>query len=153
MIFTILNIIGSIFSIVGGIITLKGYSNKKYISILFVILLILSVISSISFIKYKKVTDEQLDYENRKQKAKIEAQNILSSFPTYISTFEPGENEGIIKATYIFLEDNQTIWPLYYEDFRKEYQSFFINNTSEKSNEQLKNGAEGAIQLLKSIAK
>ena len=92
---TIISVASSILSIAGFILSIKRNDSIRN-RIFYFLIIILTVTTSYLYTQYKQVTDEQLNIERRKQEIKNEARNILASSPTYISYWDPGENEGYI---------------------------------------------------------
>ncbi|WP_320018480.1 hypothetical protein [Labilibaculum manganireducens] len=117
----LLSSLGSLASITGLIITIKKEENggKKRNIVLFGIIFLLAVSTSILSYSYSKVTNERLKIESRKEAFKTEAKGLLKSAPSYISHYEPGENEGFIYGLLILLESNKDIYPETYNSYKK----------------------------------
>ena len=152
---TIINVSASILSIYFFILSIK---NKDSIisKFWYIFIIILTIFTAYSYAQYKQVTDEQLNIEKRKQEIKNEAKNILDSSPTYISYWEPGENEGLLYSTLGLLERNRDIYPEMYEVY-KENVIHKINNANDeedfsKKRKQLEIAGASALQLIKALA-
>ena len=152
---TIISIASSILSIAGFILSIKRNDSIRN-KIFYFLIIILTVTTSYLYTQYKQVTDEQLNIERRKQEIKNEARNILASSPTYISYWDPGENEGLLYSTLGLLERNRDIYPEMYEVY-KENVMHKINKANDeddlsKKREQLEIAGASALQLLKTLA-
>lgn len=152
---TIINVSASILSIYFFILSIK---NKDSIisKFWYIFIIILTIFTAYSYAQYKQVTDEQLNIEKRKQEIKNEAKNILDSSPTYISYWEPGENEGLLYSTLGLLERNRDIYPEMYKVY-KENVMHKINKANEeddfsKKREQLEMAGASALQIIKTLA-
>lgn len=151
----IISLTSSILSIVGFFLSRKF----KYIlinKIMYFFLFILTVATGYLYTQYKQLTDEQLNIEKRKDEIRNEAKNILDSSPTYISYWEPGENEGLLYSTLGLLERNRDIYPEMYEVY-KENVIHKINNANDeedfsKKRKQLEIAGASALQLIKALA-
>ena len=157
IVYTIICVLGSVASVAGFIMSINNEKKQNMINrSLYVIIFALSIFAAISYYKYKAETDKQLDFELRKQKAQIEAQAILNSFPVYISHFEPGANEGILYSALFFLEKNKTLWPDTYDSFRTNVEQTIDTYNKESDwtarNELMESAANQAVRVLKSIA-
>lgn len=149
---TIISVAASILSIIGFILSIKckdSIINK----ICYILIIILTVAL---YTQYKHVTDEQLSIERRKQEIKHEAKKILDSSPTYISYWDPGENEGLLYSTLGLLERNRDIYPEMYELYKENvlHKINKANNEDDlsKRREQLEIAGSSALQLLKTLA-
>ncbi len=152
---TIISVASSILSIAGFILSIKRNDSIRN-RIFYFLIIILTVTTSYLYTQYKQVTDEQLNIERRKQEIKNEARNILASSPTYISYWDPGENEGLLYSTLGLLERNRDIYPEMYEVY-KENVMHKINKANDeddqsKKREQLEIAGASALQLLKTLA-
>ena len=152
---TIISVASSILSIAGFILSIKRNDSIRN-RIFYFLIIILTVTTSYLYTQYKQVTDEQLNIERRKQEIKNEARNILASSPTYISYWDPGENEGLLYSTLGLLERNRDIYPEMYEVY-KENVIHKINKANDeddlsKKREQLEIAGASALQLLKTLA-
>ena len=152
---TIISVASSILSIAGFFLSIKRNDSIRN-RIFYFLIIILTVTTSYLYTQYKQVTDEQLNIERRKQKIKNEARNILASSPTYISYWDPGENEGLLYSTLGLLERNRDIYPEMYEVY-KENVMHKINKANDeddlsKKREQLEIAGASALQLLKTLA-
>ena len=152
---TIISVASSILSIAGFILSIKRNDSIRN-RIFYFLIITLTVTTSYLYTQYKQVTDEQLNIERRKQEIKNEARNILASSPTYISYWDPGENEGLLYSTLGLLERNRDIYPEMYEVY-KENVMHKINKANDeddqsKKREQLEIAGASALQLLKTLA-
>ena len=152
---TIISVASSILSIAGFILSIKRNDSIRN-RIFYFLIIILTVTTSYLYTQYKQVTDEQLNIERRKQEIKNEARNILASSPTYISYWDPEENEGLLYSTLGLLERNRDIYPEMYEVY-KENVMHKINKANDeddlsKKREQLEIAGASALQLLKTLA-
>ena len=152
---TIISVASSILSIAGFILSIKRNDSTRN-RIFYFLIITLTVTTSYLYTQYKQVTDEQLNIERRKQEIKNEARNILVSSPTYISYWDPGENEGLLYSTLGLLERNRDIYPEMYEVY-KENVIHKINKANDeddlsKKREQLEIAGASALQLLKTLA-
>ena len=152
---TIISVASSILSIAGFILSIKRNDSIRN-RIFYFLIIILTVTTSYLYTQYKQVTDEQLNIERRKLEIKNEARNILASSPTYISYWDPGENEGLLYSTLGLLERNRDIYPEMYEVY-KENVMHKINKANDeddlsKKREQLEIAGASALQLLKTLA-
>lgn len=152
---TIISVASSILSIAGFILSIKRNDSRRN-RIFYFLIIILTVMTSYLYTQYKQVTDEQLNIERRKQEIKNEARNILNSSPTYISYWDPGENEGLLYSTLGLLERNRDIYPEMYEVY-KENVMHKINKANDendlsKKREQLEIAGASALRLLKTLA-
>ena len=152
---TIISVASSILSIAGFILSIKRNDSTRN-RIFYFLIITLTVTTSYLYTQYKQVTDEQLNIERRKQEIKNEARNILASSPTYISYWDPGENEGLLYSTLGLLERNRDIYPEMYEVY-KENVMHKINKANDeddqsKKREQLEIAGASALQLLKTLA-
>lgn len=152
---TIINVSASILSIYFFILSIK---NKDSIisKFWYIFIIILTIFTAYSYAQYKQVTDELLNIEKRKQEIKNEAKNILDSSPTYISYWEPGENEGLLYSTLGLLERNRDIYPEMYEVY-KENVIHKINKANDeedfsKKRKQLEIAGASALQIIKTLA-
>lgn len=152
---TIISVAASILSIIGFILSIKckdSIINK----ICYILIIILTVATSYLYTQYKHITDEQLCIERRKQEIKHEAKKILDSSPTYISYWDPGENEGLLYSTLGLLERNRDIYPEMYELYKENvlHKINKANNEDDlsKRREQLEIAGSSALQLLKTLA-
>ena len=97
-----------------------------------------------------------IKYRRRKQEIKHEAKKILDSSPTYISYWDPGENEGLLYSTLGLLERNRDIYPEMYELYKENvlHKINKANNEDDlsKRREQLEIAGSSALQLLKTLA-
>ena len=157
IIYTIICVLGSVASVAGFILSINKEKNRNLINrSLYVIIFVLSIFAAISYYKYKAETDKQVDLELRKQKAQIEAQAILKSFPAYISHFEPGTNEGILFSVLFFLEKNKALWPDSYESFKKSLEQVIDSYNKEpdwgEKKELMESAANQAVRVLESLA-
>ena len=152
---TDIGFVGSVASIIGWIMSWK-YKDKTRNKIMYFIIFILSGLTALTFHLYKEETDKRLKLENRKQEVRLEAQNMLKSYPNYISYYEPGENEGVLYGTLVLLEKNKDIFPETYELYKKD-----VIQKIEKSNretdifrrrEQMEIAGKAAMQFLKLLA-
>lgn len=151
----IISIASSILSIAGFILSIKRNDSIRN-RIFYFLIIILTGTTSYLYTQYKQTTDEQLNIERRKQEIKNEAKNILESSPTYISYWDPGENEGLLYSTLGLLERNRDIYPEMYEVY-KENVMHKINKANDeddlsKKREQLEIAGASALQLLKTLA-
>ena len=152
---TIISVASSILSIAGFILSIKRNDSIRN-RIFYFLIITLTVTTSYLYTQYKQLTDEQLNIERRKQEIKNEARNILASSPTYISYWDPGENEGLLYSTLGLLERNRDIYPEMYEVY-KENVMHKINKANDeddqsKKREQLEIAGASALQLLKTLA-
>ena len=152
---TIISLASSILSIAGFILSIKRNDSIRN-RIFYFLIIILTVTTLYLYTQYKQVTDKQLNIERRKQEIKNEARNILASSPTYISYWDPGENEGLLYSTLGLLERNRDIYPEMYEVY-KENVMYKINKANDeddlsKKREQLEIAGASALQLLKTLA-
>ena len=138
---TIISVAASILSIIGFILSIKckdSIINK----ICYILIIILTVATSYLYTQYKHVTDE--------------AKKILDSSPTYISYWDPGENEGLLYSTLGLLERNRDIYPEMYELYKENvlHKINKANNEDDlsKRREQLEIAGSSALQLLKTLA-
>ena len=149
---TIISVAASILSIIGFILSIKckdSIINK----ILYILIIILTFATSYLYTQYKHVTDEQLSKERRKQEIKHEAKKILDSSPTYISYWDPGENEGLLYSTLGLLERNRDIYPeMYKENVIHKINKANDEDDPSKRREQLEIAGSSALQLLKVLA-
>lgn len=123
---------------------------------MYFIIIVLTSVTAYSYTQYKQITDEQLNIEKRKLEMKNEAKNILDSSPTYISYWDPGENEGLLYSTLGLLERNRDIYPEMYEEYKKNVIHKISNVNDEddlsKKREQLEMAGSSALQILKTLA-
>lgn len=151
----IISICASIFSAISFILSFiynDNYRNK----VLYFIIIVLTSVTAYSYTQYKQITDEQLNIEKRKLEMKNEAKNILDSSPTYISYWDPGENEGLLYSTLGLLERNRDIYPEMYEEYKKNVIHKISNVNDEddlsKKREQLEIAGSSALRILKTLA-
>ena len=152
---TSISICSSIFSIIAFIISFITKDNLKN-KILYFIIIILTICTTYSCVKYKQITNKQLNIENRKLKVKNEAKEILTSLPTHISYWEPGTNEGILYIGLILLENNKDIYPETYELYKinvtDKIKISNKENNDYKKQELMQNAGEMALQIIKSLS-
>ncbi len=153
--YTIVGFTGSIASIIGFVMSIIK-KDKIRNKILYFIIFVLSAFAVYSYHLYKQETDERLKIENRKQEVRLEAQELLKSYPSYISYYNPGENEGVLYGILVLLEKNKDIFPETYESYKKDVLQKIetSNNESDmyKRREQMEIAANSAMQFLKSLA-
>lgn len=153
---SIINFCASLISIIGFLLSIRQKDQTRNI-ILYLLIIILSIITAISCTQYKRVVDERLNIEKRKEELTSEACNILKSSPTYISYYSAGENEGILYSTLRLLEMNKDLCPEMYEAYKinvmQKIEKANEENDFSKKRELLQLAGESALQILKAIAK
>lgn len=150
-----ISILGSIISIISWLASINLKDSKRNI-IMYFIISVLSVMTSITFAAYKHATDPQLELERRKEVLKIDAKALLEKMPSYISYYEPGENEGVVYSILILLEGNRDIFSETYE----QYKTNVISKIEKANNEcdvyekrkLLEEAGNSAKQILRSLA-
>lgn len=154
--YTIIGLLSSIITIIAWVLSMRKLNGKRNI-IMVSIISVLSLLTTASLWLYKQETDKQLNIEYRKQAIKVEAKKILESAPSYISFYEPGENQGILYSTLVLLESNKDIYPETYELYKKDVIKKIEKSNEEKDSytrkEQMEIAGKSAMQFLKSIAK
>lgn len=156
VIYNITGLLGSIASIAALIMSYR-LQDKTRNKITFFIISALSILTVVTSYLYKQEVDKQLSIEQRKQVIKLEAQKILESSPSYISLYEPGENEGVLYSILILLEKNKDIFPETYELYKKDVIMKIEKSNAEKDifrrREQMEIAGKSGVQFLKSLAK
>lgn len=151
----ILGGLGSIASIIGLMTSIKNEREKKN-KILFSVIIALTLTTTMLSYKYKRLTDDLLNIQLRKQNVKREAKSLLDKNPSVISYFEPGTSEGVMYSTLTLLESNKDIFPETYEAYKKNVISKIEKADSEtdiiKKREQLEIAGNSALQLLKALS-
>lgn len=122
MLASILSAIGSVASIAGLILTFRTSDSPTTVKLLLILLFVLTAAASGVSYRYYLVTSEHaaLRYQEerlvrRKEAAAAEAAQLLESFPTYLDTLKPGENEGIVYSGLAFLEKYKEVYPDSYQ--------------------------------------
>lgn len=150
----ILSSLGSLASILGLIISIKKEGKKRNI-ILFAIIFLLTISTSILSYKYTKATNEKLDIESRKEILRTDAKRLLESSPSYVSYYEPGENEGLIYSLLILLESNKDIYPETYNSYKRTVIERIAKADSVdvyKKRVIMEDSGKSALQFLKSLS-
>lgn len=153
----ILSSLGSLASIIGLVMTVKRVDEKgkKRNILLFGIIFLLAISTSILSYKYSHLTNEKLNIESRKEISRNEAKKLLETAPTYISHYEPGENEGLIYGLLILLESNKDIYPETYNLYKNKVIERIEKADSVdvyRKREIMEDCGESALQFLKSLA-
>lgn len=155
-IFTIIGFAGSFASIIGLALSLAHKDNRMWNTILYSAIVVLSLVASCSYYLYHKEIDNKVRIENRKREIKLEAQEMLDNFPTYIDYYNPGENEGLLFGILAWLETNNDILSETYELYKQDVIRKVEKSNDEpdlfKRREQMEIAGESAKQLLKSLA-
>lgn len=153
--FTVVGFLGSIASIIGFVMSIIK-KDKIRNKILYSVIFVLSAITAYSYHLYRQETDERLRIESRKQEIRLEAQDLLKSYPSYISYYNPGENQGLLYGILVLLEKNKDIFPETYESYKKDVLQKIETSNNEpdmyKKREQMEIAANSAMQFLKSLA-
>lgn len=151
----ILGGLGSIASIIGLLTSIKNNRENKN-KILFSVIIVLTLTTTLLSYKYKRLTDDLLNSQLRKQNVKREAKSLLEKNPSFISYYEPGISEGVMYSTLTLLESNKDIFPETYVAYKKNVISKIEKADSEtdifKKREQLEIAGNSALQLLKALA-
>jgi len=164
MIESILSGLGSIASIIGLILVLRDNNQtKRIVKILLGIIILLSVATSalsyrnyaISTAEAKKLRQQNLE-RMRTEYIAIEAAELLDTFPSYISEYDEGDNEGIVYGGIAFLEKSKDIYPDTYTVIKQNALADIENakksTSSFNSRETMKNAATAMYGAIRSIA-
>jgi len=150
----ILGAIGSIASIIGFFAAIKD--QKKLSKSLFGIILVLSVITIIISVKYKNLSDEILNVQNRRESAKLEASKLLQKLPSSSTFGSTGENQGTIYAVLSFLESYKDLFPETYKSYKTNVTNKIniLDKTTDQEyyEKQIDIAGDTALQYLRSIS-
>ena len=160
---SIVSNLGSIASIIGLIFVFKEKNSTQLIKVLIVLVVILSC--STSYLIQKNSKYESAQYQNisknfadnmKLRNIEKQASDLLSKFPSHISEYEPGQNEGIVYGVLRFLESNKEGYPELYLQFKSNILSDVekakgLRGTSEHQII-MKSAARASYQLLTSMS-
>lgn len=155
MLFDILSGLASILSIIGFVISVMKQDNRN--KSLYIFILILSVTTLFFFHRYKTEMEQKLCEERIREQIRMEAQEIKSSFPNFISYYEPGQNEGVLYAALIFLEKykdrNPDTYEIYKENVIKKLDKANNVKSDYERRELMEQAGKTAKQIIETLAK
>lgn len=153
--FNILGGVASIVTIIGFLISVIKKDRRN--TFLYIIILILGAITFYFFQCYKTKMNQQLCEERIREQIRMEAQEIKSSFPNFISYYEPGQNEGVLYSALIFLEKykdrNPEAYEIYKENVIRKLDKAHNSHFDSERRELMEQAGKTAKQIIETLAR
>jgi len=152
MVITVIGTLGSIASIITLIVYFRSENTRSLIKWLLGLIVFLSIATAAVSYQNYLYSSEERRMTIRKEEAKIEAQQILNSFPSYISRSEKGKNEGIVNIGVTYLDKYSDIYPLSSKRIMthldEDIQAAKADRESRKHEEIMETAAQAIVQMM-----